>query len=56
MYKLLLHILFHPKEAQNHFHRLLHELFPPGDLHNSIQTQSSAIFKKLFHFYLALQL
>ncbi len=23
-------IIVHPKEAQNHFHRLLHELFPPG--------------------------
>ncbi len=46
--------IVHPKETQNHFHRHLHELFPPGDLHNSIQTQSSAIFKNLFHLYLTL--
>ncbi len=31
-------LLYHPKEAQNPFHRLLHELFPSGDLPNSILT------------------
>ncbi len=26
------HFIVYPKEAQNHFHRLLHELFPPGGM------------------------
>ncbi len=48
-------IIVHPKEAQNHF---VHQMFPPGDLTNSIPAaESSAIFKNrlkthLFHLYL----
>ncbi len=34
-------LLCHPKEAQNHFHRLLNEMFPPGGL--TCQTQSQQL-------------
>ncbi len=34
------HIIVHPKETQNHFHRVLHELFPPGVM--TCPTQSSS--------------
>ncbi len=34
-------LLYHPKEIQNHFQGLLHELFPSGGM-----TQSLPIFKK----------
>ncbi len=53
-------LLYHPKETQNHFHRLFHELFPPGGITCPTQSdQSLAIFKKrlkthLFHLYLIL--
>ncbi len=26
------HFIVHSKEAQNHFHRLLNEMFPPGGM------------------------
>ncbi len=53
-------LLYHPKAAQNHFHRLLNLMFPPGDLPNSIRAaESLAIFKNrlkthLFQLYLTL--
>ncbi len=34
------HFMVHPKETQNHFHRLLHELFPRG-----VHLNPAAIFK-----------
>ncbi len=33
--------IVHPKEAQNHFHRLLNELFPPGGM--TCPTQSEQL-------------